>query len=120
MTLGGWGKRRWNEFRTGHGVYLGYALSFTSFFLLVYNLLIAKVPFLAGLFSNLWVFAVVAIIVYCPLAVVIGHLHNAKVLPTDTDINNRANPVTQMMLKAVPEMQEQLKRIEDKLEAATV
>ena len=103
-----WIKRRWFEFRNGHGTYLSFFLSFTNFLLITYNLLIDRVSFLCGLFSNVAVFAVVGILIYVPLAIVVGRLHNKKQLSTDMEVVSRANPVSMDIV-------ERLKRIEKRL-----
>jgi hypothetical protein len=68
-------RRRWLDFRQGHTIYLVFAMTFLNFITIQYALLIDRVPALNSIFSNLWVFALVFIGAYMPLAIVIGYWH---------------------------------------------
>jgi hypothetical protein len=105
-----WLKRRWFEFRAGHNTYLAFILSFTNFLLITYNFLIGKIPFLSDVFSNLWVFAILLVVIYIPMAVVVGRVHNKKQLSVDNEVTARANPLTMEII-------ERLERIEKRMEA---
>ncbi len=70
-----WVRRRWLDFRQGHTIYLVFAMTFINFITIQYALLIDRVPALNSIFSNLWVFALVFIGAYMPLAIVIGYWH---------------------------------------------
>ena len=94
MSVLNWVSRRWLEFRNGHNVYLSFLIGFSNFFLLSYNLLISKIPFLSGLFSNLWVFVLAFGCLYVPVAVLVGRHHNHNQLFIDNDIAGRASPIT--------------------------
>ena len=88
-----WWKRRWFEFRSGHSMYLSFALTFVNFLLIVYRLLIEQVPFLNVVFPNLWTFALLLLMIYFPLAVAIGHWHRTLQLPTESNIGFMASPL---------------------------
>lgn len=68
-------RRRWLDFRQGHAIYLVFAMTFLNFVTIQYALLIDRIPILNSVFSNLWIFALVFIAVYMPLAIVIGYWH---------------------------------------------
>jgi hypothetical protein len=70
-----WVRRRWLDFRQGHTIYLVFAMTFLNFITIQYALLIDRVPALNSIFSNLWLFALVFISAYMPLAIVIGYWH---------------------------------------------
>jgi len=70
-----WFRRRWYDFRQGHGMYLVFAMSFVNFVLIFYRLLIEQVDFLGELFSNLWIFLIIFLAVYIPVAILIGNWH---------------------------------------------
>lgn len=70
-----WVRRRWLDFRQGHTIYLVFAMTFLNFITIQYALLIDRVPALSSIFSNLWVFAIVFIGAYMPLAIIIGYWH---------------------------------------------
>ena len=70
-----WLRRRWFDFRLGHGVYLIFALTFSNFVLIFHRLLIERVEILNDIFSELWVFVLVFVIAYIPLSIGIGAWH---------------------------------------------
>lgn len=86
-------KRRWNNFRQGHGIYLIFAMTFLNFITIQYVLLIEEVPELKTVFPNAWIFAVVFVVIYVPLAIVLGHLHYKKQLPNEQRQLHDNNPL---------------------------
>ena len=70
-----WARRRWFDFRTGHSLYLIFALSFANFILISHRLLIERVPILNEFFSSLWFFRIIFILAYIPLSIIIGAWH---------------------------------------------
>jgi hypothetical protein len=50
-------------------------MTFLNFITIQYALLIDRVPVLNSVFSNLWIFAIVFVSAYLPLAIVIGYWH---------------------------------------------
>jgi len=85
--------RLWAYFRRGHSAYLAFILSFANFIVLQYRLLIQYVPFLKYLFINMVVFAIVFVLVYVPIAIIIGYLDYKKmVVPVELEISARASP----------------------------
>jgi hypothetical protein len=70
-----WFRRRWLDFRNGHGIYLVFIMTFANFVTIQYSLLIDKVPALNSVFNNLWAFALIFIAAYVPLGMIIGYWH---------------------------------------------
>ena len=74
-----WVRRRWLDFRQGHTIYLVFAMTFLNFITIQYKLLVEdvkdSVPTLQFLFTDLWIFAIIFISAYMPLAIVIGYWH---------------------------------------------
>ncbi len=70
-----WTRRRWLDFRNGHSVYLIFLMTFANFVTIQYGLLIDQVPFLKNLFESIWLFAIIYVSVYVPVAIVIGYWH---------------------------------------------
>ena len=87
-----WVSRRWLDFRMGHATYLIFALSISNFILIAYNFLVSEVSFLNQLFPELWSFALVASLVYVPVAILIGHWHKNNQLKTDMQVAGEENP----------------------------
>ena len=88
-----WIRRRWFDFRQGHGVYLIFALSFGNFVLIFHRLLIERVEALDDVFPNLWIFAIVFILFYIPVAIAIGAWHRRTQLKVDAEVGIRQNPL---------------------------
>lgn len=70
-----WTRRRWLDFRNGHSIYLIFLMTFANFVTIQYALLIDRVPFLSNLFGSIWVFAIIYVCLYVPIAMVIGYWH---------------------------------------------
>jgi len=87
-----WIRRRWLNYRHGHGLYLYFALSFANFILIFQRLLIEQVPELNELFPKLWMFALVFILVYFPVAVLVGWFHNRTQMSIEQETYFRQNP----------------------------
>src|SRR5262249_40083586 len=69
-------RKRWLDFRNGHGIYLAFVLTFVNFILITYNFAVEKVDFLKNLLGhNLIVFTVFFIALYVPAAMLIGYWH---------------------------------------------
>jgi len=81
-----WVRRRWMDFRQGHSTYLLFILSFSNFVLIFYRLLVEQVEFLDNIFSELWVFGLVFILLYIPIAVVIGLWHRKTQVKIESDL----------------------------------
>jgi hypothetical protein len=72
---GNWTRRRWLDFRNGHSIYLIFLMTFANFVTIQYGLLINQVPALKDIFGTIWIFAVVFVSLYVPIAIVIGYWH---------------------------------------------
>lgn len=70
-----WFRRRWLDFRQGHGIYLAFVIMFANFVTIQYSLMIQRVPFFKTLFPEVWMFVIAFIAMYMPLAIVIGYWH---------------------------------------------
>lgn len=85
-------KRRWLDFRNGHSVYLVFAIAFIQFVVLTYTLAVERISYLKEAFPSMWTWGTVFVIVYIPLAIIIGHLHRKFQVPTETRQMLDANP----------------------------
>ncbi len=94
--------RYWAYFRRGYGVYLAFAISFINSVAIQYYLLIQEVPFLQVLFKNLYIFIIVFLVTYIPLATIIGWVdYKRGSVPVDTAIGARASPYAKDMARAI-------------------
>ena len=88
-----WIRRRWYDFRQGHGMYLVFAMSFVNFVLIFYRLLIEQFDFLGDLFSNLWIFLIIFLAVYIPTAVLIGNWHRKTQMRIEHEQSMKQSPL---------------------------
>jgi len=86
-----WIRRRWFDFRQGHSIYLIFAMSFANFVLIFYRLLIEQVETLSQIFSSLWLFLVVFLLVYIPVALLIGFWHRRTQWKVEQEQSTREN-----------------------------
>ena len=98
-------RRRWYDFRVGHGLYLIFALSFANFILISYRFLIERVPILNEFFSSLWYFVIVFILAYIPLSIIIGAWHRRTQLRIELDIWMKQNPFLAQTLGLIIDIQ---------------
>ena len=87
-----WFRRRWFDFRQGHSVYLIFILSFGNFILIFHRLFIERVDLLDGFFSELWVFALVFIVLYIPISTLIGSWHRKTQIKVESEQSLLNNP----------------------------
>lgn len=105
----GWFQERWFEFRQGHGVYLGFVLSFVNFVLISYSLFLEKVFTELTLFQFCFVFGMI----YIPAGVIIGRIHIEKQAKYDTGMIFNQNPGLQAMMNELIEIKKLLKKMEE-------
>lgn len=87
-----WIRRRWLDFRQGHGVYLIFAMAFANFILIFHRLLIERIDVFNQIFPNLWTFAIIFVVLYIPIAILIGRWHRKTQIRVETEQNLRNNP----------------------------
>ena len=87
-----WFRRRWLDFRFGHGLYLIFALSFANFILIFHRLLIERVEILNEVFSDLWFFTLVFVLAYIPISISIGAWHRKTQLKVESEQTLLNNP----------------------------
>ena len=88
-----WLRRRWLDFRNGHSTYLIFAMTFANFITIQYKLLIDKVPSMDWLFGSIWLFAIIFIAIYVPLAIIIGYWHRKTQWTVEQEALFRENKV---------------------------
>jgi len=98
-------RRRWFDFRQGHSYYLIFALSFANFILIFYRLLIEQIPELNEIFSSLWIFVLVFILLYIPIAVGIGAWHRKTQLKIEADVSLKQSPLFCRVLGTIIDIQ---------------
>jgi hypothetical protein len=92
-----WFRRRWLDFRNGHSIYLIFVLTFANFITIQYKLLIDQIPYLAGVFNNIILFAIVFVLMYVPIGIVLGYWHRKTQWKVEQDALFRENKVGAIM-----------------------
>ena len=101
-----WIRRRWYDFRQGHSMYLIFAMAFANFVLIFYRLLIEKVEFLGQIFDSLWLFITVFLLIYIPLAILIGFWHRKTQMKVEMEQSLRQNTLLAREFRLVIDMLE--------------
>ncbi|HET7149509.1 MAG TPA: hypothetical protein VFI73_13540 [Candidatus Nitrosopolaris sp.] len=86
-----WLRRRWLDFRNGHGIYLIFFLTLAQFVIIQYRLLFDKIPFFHSI--PLWAFTVVFVAIYVPLGGVIGYWHRRTQYNVDNQTHFEQNQI---------------------------
>lgn len=120
-------RRRWLDFRMGHGVYLIFLMSFANFLLIFHRLLVERIDWLNNLLGDLWLFAILFVLMYIPVAIVVGAWHRKNQIKVDTDVGMLNSPLNAKIFrtiidiqtgkataKEIKELRRLLKSIEDK------
>jgi uncharacterized protein YneF (UPF0154 family) len=87
-----WFRKRWFDFRLGHSVYLIFLLSFSNFILIFHRLLIERNEFLNNVFSELWMFIIIFVVVYFPISIAIGAWHRKTQIKIENEQALLNNP----------------------------
>lgn len=90
---GNWYRRRWLDFRNGHSIYLVFLMTFANFIAIQYNLMIERLPIFDPIFGSLWLFALIFIAIYIPLAMIIGYWHRKNQWKVETEAMFRENEI---------------------------
>ena len=78
-----WFQRRFYEARLGHTNYFGFLLSMGTFIIVSYAYISANIPIILNIFPYLWAFALSAVVIYLPVAIIVGHFHLKKQVPIE-------------------------------------
>jgi hypothetical protein len=100
-----WTRERWWEFRTGHSTYLIFLLTFVNFVLISYRLLIEKIPIFQTLIPDLWIFALLFLVIYVPAAIIIGYWHRRTQLKVENTITMQQNPFFAKLFRVLIDVQ---------------
>ena len=100
-----WYRRRWHDFRMGHSIYLVFMMSFANFILIFHRLLIERVDWLNELMGDLWMFVVLFVFLYVPVAIVVGAWHRKNQIKVETEINMLQSPLHAKIFRTIIDMQ---------------
>lgn len=95
----------WWAGRMGHANYLMFVLALTNFILIAYNFLIEGNTIFEKFVSELWLFAIVFVTLYIPLAVLIGRWHTNTQISVEQIIRNSEDPILAKMIRTLLDAQ---------------
>ncbi|MDH3487474.1 MAG: hypothetical protein OEL82_05460 [Nitrosopumilus sp.] len=78
-----------------------FLLTFANFVLIFHRLLIERIEFLDQVFSELWVFALFFVLIYIPLAILIGAWHRKTQIKIENEVILRQNPLWAKMFRTL-------------------
>jgi len=86
--------RIWLYFRTGHGVYWLYLMSFAQWITVIYVLLISNINPMKALFPTIYTFVAIFMLIYVPTSVLTGYLHFNRTgfFQAEMEVNIKKNP----------------------------
>src|SRR5215210_1244802 len=95
-----WAGRRFWESRQFYSAYIALFVAITNWITIQYRLLLENVPVLNVLFSNIWVFMIVATIVFTIISILGGHyIHRKRQFRLEQALSIEENPY---LYKAAP------------------
>jgi cbb3-type cytochrome oxidase subunit 3 len=95
-----WTGRRFWESRQFYSAYIALFVAITNWITIQYKLLLENVPVLNVLFSNIWVFMIVATIVFTIISILGGHyIHRKRQFRLEQALSIEENPY---LYKAAP------------------
>ena len=102
---GSWVRRRWLDFRMGHSIYLIFLMSFANFMLIFHRLLIERVEWLNNLLGELWVFGVLFVFLYVPVAIIVGAWHRKTQIKVETVVQLLQSPLHAKIFRIMMDIQ---------------
>jgi len=120
-------RKVWLYFRLGHGNYVAFTLSFFNFILLAYRFLLEPNLEQFSLISDLTTFGIVFVIIYVPIAILIGYWHRVTQLKVELDMKFTRNTFLARIMRTmldsklgdvkeneIEELEKHLQKISDK------
>src|ERR687885_781948 len=100
VGIGQWIGRRFWESRQFYSAYIALFIAITNWITIQYKLLLEHVPILNALLSNIWVFMIVASIVFTIVSILGGHyIHRKRQFRLEQALSIEENPY---LYKAAP------------------
>src|SRR5215218_8295684 len=88
-----WAGRRFWESRQFYSAYIALFVAITNWITIQYRLLLENIPVLNSLFSNLWVFLIVATVVFTVISILGGHyIHRKRQFRLEQAVATEENP----------------------------
>ena len=95
--LGEWAGRRFWESRQFYSAYIALFVAISNWITIQYRLLLENIPAFNSLFSNLWVFLIVATVVFTIVSILGGHyIHRKRQFRIEQAVATEENPYLYM------------------------
>ena len=93
VGIGTWfGKRFW-EYRQFYSAYIALFIAISNWITIQYRLVLENAPILSAIFSNLWVFLIVAVFIFSIVSVLGGHyIHRKRQFRIEQELATEENP----------------------------
>ena len=121
MGLRWFGKRFW-EGRQFYSAYIALFIAISNWITIQYRLVLENAPILSGIFSNMWTFLIVAVIVFSIISVLGGHyIHRKRQFRIEQELAVEENPYLYRIMPGkekellIPVLMLQLEGLEDLL-----
>jgi len=98
-------RRRWVDGRTGHTTYFMFFLTLVNCILITFSFLIEQNEIFSEFISNLWLFAIIFIIIYFPASIFIGRWHTNTQLSVEKTLVQQQNPIMAKMVRTLLDVQ---------------
>ena len=91
--LGEWAGRRFWESRQFYSAYIALFVAISNWITIQYRLLLENIPVLNSLFSNLWIFLIVATVIFTIVSILGGHyIHRKRQFRIEQAVATEENP----------------------------
>ena len=94
-----WLQKRFFEFRMGNKMYIGFTIALLNFVLIFHRFFIETIDSLHEILFNIVIFSVLFLIVYIPLALLIGNNHYKNQFRIDSTLEFLNDPATLKSIK---------------------
>jgi len=91
--------------RIGHSSYLLFFLVFLNFILISYSFFLDSNPIFQQSISELWLFVIIFLVLYCPIAIIIGKWHRDTQVRMEQDILRSNEPIFAKMFRTLLDVQ---------------
>ena len=99
-SMAQWAGRRFWESRQFYSAYIALFVAITNWITIQYTLLLENIPVLKLLFSNIWIFLIVALVLFTVISVLGGHyIHRRRQFRLENALAVEENPY---LYKAAP------------------
>ena len=98
-------RKCWVDGRTGHTSYLMFFLVFLNFILIAFSYLIEGNQNFEKYISDLWIFAIIFVVTYIPVAILIGRWHTNTQISIEETIKKMNDPILATQIKTILNVQ---------------